>query len=102
MSAQRQPRRFVPDAVVSHNRKLEELLKRRWHVTLATYKTIEALAELALVALAFYVILEGGDPMLTFSITAVVIGGWKVVEFFAVYADDIARARETFDDSGGD
>ena len=94
----KQPPRILPSRVVSHNRRLEELLQRRWQVTLATYKTIEALAELAVVALAFYVIQQGGDPMLTFGLTAVVIGGWKVVEFLAVYADDIAQAATERDD----
>jgi len=63
-------------------------------VTLGLYKTIEALAELAVVALAFYAIYNGADPMLAFALTSVVVGGWKVIEFLAVYADELSEASE--------
>ena len=89
---------LLPRDVVEHNRRLGETLERRLSVTLATYKTIEAMAELAVVALAFYAIYNGADPLLTFSLTGVVIGGWKVVEFIAVYADDIQQAQDAVRD----
>lgn len=87
----------VPRDVVEHNRRLEQLLERK-NVTLAAYKTIEALAELAVVALAFYAMYVGADPMLVFGLTSVVVGGWKVVEFLAVYADEIDRALDAAGD----
>ncbi|AXR79001.1 hypothetical protein [Natrarchaeobaculum sulfurireducens] len=90
---------IIPHRVVEHNRRLESTLNRRLSVTLATYKSIEAMAELAVVALAFYSIYHGADPLLAFALTAVVVGGWKVVEFLAVYADDLAEARDAVDGS---
>jgi hypothetical protein len=33
---------------------------------------------------------------------AVIVGGWKAVEFLAVYADDIGTLAEAVNDKGGD
>lgn len=94
--------RFIPKDVIDHNRRVEQTLERRLGMTLLTYKTIEAAAELALIALAFYTVYQGGDPMTVFILTAVAVGGWKVAEFLAVYADDIQEAAEFVQDATDD
>ena len=86
------------EALLTHNRRVECTLKRRFDMTLATYKTIEAIAELAVVALAFYAIYNDADPLTVFALTSVVIGGWKVVEFLIVYADELSAVRDAKND----
>ena len=88
--------------IAEYNRGLEATLARRFKMTLGLYKLIESLAELAAVFLGFYAISQGADPLLTFMAVAVIVGGWKVVEFLAVYADDIGTLAEAVDDKGGD
>jgi len=89
---------FPPQAVVDHNRRVETTLRRRFNMTFAVYKSIEALAELAAVLLGFYAIYNGADPFLTFMAVAVIVGGWKVLEFLAVYADEITQVSAQLDD----
>lgn len=88
--------------IAAYNRDLERTLQRRLKMTIGLYKLIESLAELAAVFLGFYAISQGADPLLTFLAVAVIVGGWKVVEFLAVYADDIGTLADAINDDGGD
>ena len=83
--------------IAGYNRQLEATLQRRFKMTLGAYKMIESLAELAAVFLGFYAISQGADPLLVMLAVAVIIGGWKVVELLAVYADDISTVAEALD-----
>ena len=80
--------------IADYNRSLEQTLQRRFKMTLGVYKAIESLAELAAVFLGFYAISQGADPLLVMLAVSVIIGGWKVVELLAVYADDISTVAE--------
>jgi len=104
MSNQPHPKTGI-GLIAGYNRQLEATLQRRFKMTLGAYKLIESLAELAAVFLGFYAISQGADPLLVMLAVSVIIGGWKVVELLAVYADDlgaIAQAMEDVKDTGDD
>lgn len=98
--SKRQPSHPGLSEIAEYNRGLEATLARRLKMTLGLYKLVESLAELAAVFLGFYAISQGADPLLTFMAVAVIVGGWKVVEFLAVYADDIGTLAEAVSEQG--
>ena len=85
---------LLPRAVQARNHLLDQYLRRRFGVTLHVYKLIKAVTDLAAVALAFYAIQAGLEPVNALLFVAFVLGGWEMVEVLALRDNATARARD--------
>ncbi|SEQ31328.1 hypothetical protein [Natrinema salaciae] len=62
-------------------RKCNEAVSRRFHVTLAVYKTIKATTQLLGVAGGVYAIQQGADPMTALTIIGAILVGPEILEY---------------------
>ena len=74
-------------SITDCNRCLDATLRRRFGVTLRTYKTLKAFVQLVSAALAFYVVSQGGDPLTTFALFTAILIGPEAVETILVTDD---------------
>ena len=79
----------LAESITDCNRSLDAALRRRFGVTLQTYKTLTALVQLVPTTFAFSVVSRGGDPSTAFALfTAILIGPEAVETSLATDAGD--------------
>jgi len=71
--------------------KCNEAVSRRFRVTLATYKTIKATAQLAGVVAGLYMVQQGADPMTVYTIIGTILVGPEVFEYTIANGDGQSR-----------
>lgn len=69
------------DELAEYNQHLDSRLRSRWSVSLKTFKSIKALTQLAGVAVGFYAISQGADPLTAFALVAFLVNGPEALEY---------------------
>jgi hypothetical protein len=64
-----------------YNSNLDRCLRSRFGVTLKTFKTIKAAAQLAGAAAGIYAMHLGADPMTSFALVAIILSGPEALEY---------------------
>jgi|GEM_PF-1985160 len=69
------------DEIAEYNDSLDDCLRGRFGMTLKTFKTIKATAQLVGAGAGVYAMSLGAPPLATFALMAIIISGPEAIEY---------------------